>query len=323
MTVPQRLPTTMLVDLPNWVGDQMMAMPALARLVEANAGGDTVLHTRPPMVRLLERLFPSCQVEASVRKASPFRTARRLGGRGRFEVGVTLRNSARAKILVRLASRWCTGSRGEGAVLLLSESKAMDRNCHQVHDADPILAALGVEGVDPEWRAALPDGLREEGRAALERAGVECHRSVGLAPATARGPAKRWPVERYGELASRLCDAGFEPVVVIGPGEANVAREVQVAAGCELPTVGADRDVAGLAALVAAVKLLVGNDSGPVQTAACFGTPVVAIFGPTDPRRTAPHGAGHQVLRGSLDFADPGRSVSVDDSLTAVLDSLD
>jgi ADP-heptose:LPS heptosyltransferase len=274
------------------------------------------------MVRLLERLFPSCRVEASVRKASPFRSARTLGGRGRFEVGVTLRNAARAKILVRLASRWCTGSRGEGAILLLSESKAVDRSCHQVYDADPILAALGVEKVDSAWRATLPDGLREEGRATLERAGVDCHRSIGLAPATARGTDKRWPVERYGELASCLCDEGFEPVVVIGPGEANIAREVEAAAGCELPTVGTDCDVAGLAALVAAFKLLVGNDSGPVQTAAFFGTPVVAIFGPTDPHRTAPQGAGHQVLRGSLDFSDPGRSVSVDDSLAAVLDSL-
>ena len=47
------LPTTLLVDLPNWVGDQMMALPALHRLVEENRGGLTVLHTRPHLTRFL------------------------------------------------------------------------------------------------------------------------------------------------------------------------------------------------------------------------------------------------------------------------------
>ena len=88
----------MLVDLPNWVGDQMMAMPALNRLVEGNRGGETVLHTRPPMVRFLSAVFPQTRVIASPRKTSPFFSAREVneGGR-RFEIGITLRNSAQGQ----------------------------------------------------------------------------------------------------------------------------------------------------------------------------------------------------------------------------------
>ncbi len=290
----------MLVDLPNWVGDQMMAMPALARLVEGNRGGETVLHTRPSMVRFLSSLFPDISVMASPRKCSPVASARMLCSGGRFKVGVTLRNAARAKILVRLASRWSTGSRGEGAFMLLSAPRAVDRGRHQVHDADAVLTALGLEVADPGARPVLPPSLREEGERLLRRAGVDRKRAIGLAPATARGDAKRWPVEWFGELARRLNARGWKPVVVIGPGEEAVAGSVASAARSDLPVLGFDRDVAGLAAVVGSLRLLVCNDSGPMQVAALFGTPAVAIFGSSDPCRTAPLGDRHRVLSAAI-----------------------
>ena len=189
----------MLVDLPTWVGDQMMAMPALSRLVDGNRGGGTVLHTRPSMVRFLSAVFPRTRVVASPHKASPFASARNVRDGGPpFEIGITLRNAARGKILIRLSSRWSAGSRGEGAPLLLSEPCRTDRDRHQVHDADSILTALGLEPSDPSWRPDLPVGLETEGESALREAGVDEKRAVGLAPSTARGEAKRWPARRYG-----------------------------------------------------------------------------------------------------------------------------
>ena len=86
--------------------------------------------------------------------------------------------------------------------------------------------------------------------------------------------------------------------------------------------IGERWDVAGLAALVSGLRATVGNDSGPMQTAARFGTPVVAIFGPTDPHRTGPLGIAHKVLRGTLS-RDSTLGVSVDDTLEAVLECLD
>ena len=292
----------MLVDLPNWVGDQMMAMPALSRLIEANCGGETVLHTRPPMVRFLAAIFPGVVVVASPRKTSPVASVRTVcGGDGRFEVGVSLRNAARAKILVRMAARWGVGSRGEGAFLLLSRSCGIDGNRHQIHDADPILAALELEAADPTWCPALPATLKVEGDTALRAVGVRADRAIGLAPATARGESKRWPVERFGELADRLRAGGYDPVAVIGPGETGLANRLRNASGFDLPVVGEDQDVAGLVAVVANLRMLAGNDSGPMQTAARFGTPVVAVFGPSDPGRTAPLGPAHKVIHHPLE----------------------
>lgn len=314
MTGLQRLPTTMLVDLPNWVGDQMMAMPALNRLVQANSRGETVLHTRPPMARLLAELFPAAKVATSPRKAPPLSSARALSRlHGRCRVGVSLRNAARAKILIRLAARWSIGSRGEGAFVLVSQACSVDRRQHQVHDADPILAALGLEAADLQWQPSLPAHLEREGDELLRAVGVDRGRAIGLAPATARGEHKRWPAERYGTLAARLLRKGFEPVVVIGPGELPVADALCAAAGQRLPVVGEDQDVAGLAAVVAGLRAMVGNDSGPMQTAARFGTPVAAIFGSTEPRRTGPLGCGHRVLSSTHGTQDRLRGVSVDE----------
>ena len=319
----RRFPTKMLVDLPNWVGDQMMTMPAIHRLVEGNRGGRTVLHTRPNMVRFLSAIFPDAGVVASPRKASPFSTAGKLcQDGGRFEIGVTLRNSARAKILVRLAARWCAGSRGEGALVLLSAACRVNRSRHQIHDADSILSALGLEAADPSWLPFLPADLRCEGSSVLREIGADRRRKVGLAPSTARGDGKRWPSRRYGELAGRLRERGCDPLVVIGPGEDSIAEELCAATGHEFPVIGRDADIAGLAAVVASLPLLVGNDSGPMQLAACLGTPVVAVFGPTDPGRTAPLGSGHRVVSPPPGHDDGTRSVSVDEVEAATLDLL-
>ena len=316
-----RLPATMLVDLPNWVGDQMMTMPALNRLAEGNLGGETVLHTRPPMVRFLSAVFPQTRVISSPHKFSPLVSARKLcEGGPRFEIGITLRNAARGKILVRLCARWCAGSRGEGARVLLSAPCRVDRSRHQVHDADSVLAALGLEAADSSWRPDLPAGLRDEGEAELRSLGIDRERAIALAPSSARGDTKRWPARRFGELAARLRAQGREPVIVIGPGEEKVAQELCRAAQYELPVVGRDMDVAGLAATAAGCQVLVGNDPGPMQLAACLGSPVVAIFGPTDPGRTAPLGSGNRVVSSPPCRDDRMRGISVDEVEAAVVD---
>jgi ADP-heptose:LPS heptosyltransferase len=96
---------------------------------------------------------------------------------------------------------------------------------------------------------------------------------------------------------------GLEVVVLIGPGEEEVGRRVAEAAGRPLPIAGASSDVAGLAGMLARLSLLVCNDSGPMHLAAAVGVRAVAMFGPTDPRRTGPLGDRHVILTRGLDCA--------------------
>ena len=295
------LPARLLVDLPNWVGDHVMALPTVQRLVAGNVGGLTVLHCRPAVRRLLELLYPTTEVIGSPRRASPLRLAVELRSRWRrFDLGVTLRHASRAKLLLCLAARSTFGSSGGGAVLLLSRSDPVDRTRHQVFDGDPLLAALGLPVVDPEWRPELPGGLRDEGLRLMAATGVPSSVAVGLAPGAAWGESKRWPTSRFGQLAAGLHRRGLRAVVVVGPGEEQLAAEVASAAGLPLPVVGTGVDVAGLAGVLVHLAVLVGNDSGPVQLAVMVGVPVVALFGPTNPVRTGPRGCGNAVVSRGL-----------------------
>jgi len=295
------LPGRLLIDLPNWVGDVIMTLPAVARLLEANVGGSTVLHCRPPVQRLLAELFPSATVMASTRRASPIASALRLARGGRFALAVTFRHATRAKLLVRLAAHRTLGSRGDGSRLLLSRDFPVDRDRHQVRDMDGLLAALGLPAVDVSRRPPIPAAVRAEGRALLERSRLRGVGPVGLAPAAGWGLSKRWPAERFGALARRLDERGLTPVVLIGPGEADVARTVCSAAGRDLPVLGECLDVAALLGVITGLDVLVGNDSGPMHLAAMAGIPVVALFGPTDPGRTGPLWGEHVILRRRLE----------------------
>ncbi len=292
---------TLLVDLPNWIGDVVMSLPAVAVLV-AQWRGQVVLACRPPVARLLEQLFPGAGVIATDRRTSLFESARRLtAGRGRFAVGLTFRHSTRAKLLMRLVCQRAFGSVGGGARLLLTQAFPVDRERHQVHDADPMLLALGFPPADPSWRPHLPPALLEEGQAALERAGAGTGKIAGLAPGAAWGSSKRWPLESFGRLAQLAREAGLTPVVFIGPGEEALAATISSVAGQPVATVGPDLDVAGLLGALAASSVMISNDSGPMHLAALAGVPVVALFGPTDPRRTAPLITTRRVLDLELD----------------------
>jgi heptosyltransferase-2 len=291
----------LLIDLPNWLGDQVMALPAVHRMVTANRGAETTLHARPRMARFVAAVFPTARIIASPPKAFPIGCAIRLcRPSGRYRVGVTLRHAYRAKIVLRLAARRSYGSTGNGAWPLLSERLSVDRSLHQGRDADPILAALGLGPADIRWRPKLPAALVDEGLDELDRAGVDGRPLVGLAPATARGSSRRWPARSFAELAHRLRAAGLTPVVIAGPGEERLAAEV---AGDVTAVAATEVDVAGLAGVLAGLEVLVTNDSGPMHLAAAVGTRVVALFGPTDPARTAPLGEDHELLSLFLDCA--------------------
>jgi lipopolysaccharide heptosyltransferase I len=109
-------------------------------------------------------------------------------------------------------------------------------------------------------------------------------------------PNKRWPAERFGRLARWLRDAhGLSSVAIWGPGEdalaADIARESDGAAIVAPPT-----SLHDLVALSRMAALMVSGDTGPTHIAAAVGTPIVALFGPTDPARNGPWQADDGVI---------------------------
>ena len=305
------LPGRVLVDLPNWLGDFVMALPATDRIVTANRGGTTFLHVRPSTARLAAELFPDAMVVATPRREPPLRTIRRFRRLdGPIDVGLTLRNAARAKIVLRLTSKWSAGTVSQGGRHFLGWTWTPEHRRHQLHDADALLTHLGLETADPRWRAELPPESAVFGRRVLDGVGLDAARPVvGLAPGVAwGGSAKRWPENSFGRLGAVLKSRGFEPVVIIGPGEEDLADRVVKASGFEMPVVAGDLDAAGLAAVLGRLAALVGNDSGPAHLASALGVMTLALFGPTDEGRTAPMYPEGTVIRRPMACAPCGRT---------------
>jgi heptosyltransferase-1 len=107
--------------------------------------------------------------------------------------------------------------------------------------------------------------------------------------------AKRWPVERYATFVRTLAQHGIETLVNAGPGETSLAQEV--IRGNEKSARILECPLPQLIAITRRAALFVGGDTGPLHLASALGTPVVAIFGPTDPDRNGPYGGRYIVLR--------------------------
>ena len=112
--------------------------------------------------------------------------------------------------------------------------------------------------------------------------------------------SKCWPAERFGELHQELARRyGLRGVVSIGPGEDALANEVIEAAGDSAP-IPLATDLLQLTALLRRAKFVVAADTGPLHLAAALGTPVVGLYGPTDPARNGPYGTLAAVVRKAL-----------------------
>ncbi len=290
-----------LLVMPNWVGDCVMALP----VAEALAASDRqlVALARPHLAPLL-RLAPAV-AEVVERGSDDAETLTRLRAAGCQEA-VVLPNSIRSAWLPYQAGiPWRWGYRGGWRAPLLRPPvprppSSRRRKRPQVEDYRELLESLEVPP-PASWVPRLPRdpallalGDERLARARLRGAGP----LVGIFAGAEWGPSKRWPWPRFADLALALRRArpDLRQVIVAGPKEVWMAVRIHEESGKLHPVVGPDLDLRGLAALLARLDLLVTNDSGPMHLAAAFGVPCVALFGPTDPRRTAPAGEGHRVL---------------------------
>jgi len=153
---------------------------------------------------------------------------------------------------------------------------------------------------------ALDARARGEGAGLLERAGVrDPSRTVALV-AAGTWPTKTWPVSEAAILARELLVAGWEVLLVDGPGEERVRATLRslVPRLAALPRC----DVRGLVASLAPLAALVGTDSGPRHVAAALGLATFAWFGPTHPDTWQPPGERHGFWRTPLPCAGCDRT---------------
>lgn len=141
--------------------------------------------------------------------------------------------------------------------------------------------------------------------------------------------SKCWPAERYGELHRKLLERhGWRGIVAFGPGEETIARTVIQSAG-RTPPVALPLGLGPLLALLRRAKFVVSADTGPLHLASALGSPVVGLFGPTDPARNGPYSAGDIVVRNlrvsettygrGASYSPAMQSITVEQVLEAVM----
>jgi heptosyltransferase-2 len=178
---------------------------------------------------------------------------------------------------------------------------------HQAYDHLEVLGGAASELTAPleSPRLIVSEERLDEARELL---GARHGSWIGIFPGAARGPSKMWPAERFIELGRRLIAERGVEILVLGAGrEKELCRRVAEGIGDGALDLGGRTPLTTLAALLRLCDAVVANDSGGMHVAAALGTPVVAIFGLTDPVRTGPTGGPSRVLQ-----AGAARSSTID-----------
>lgn len=202
-----------------------------------------------------------------------------------------------------------------------------------LHIVEQYLALAAVAGAsEPVYEFCCPASEEDERRFEQWRqaSGLGAGRYVVLSPG-AGWEAKRWPEERFAELAEQIAAEIRCPVVInCGPGDEAITERVLSAARRSRPLL-VQPTLGELIALVRHASLVVAGDTGPLHLAAACGTPVVGIFGPTDPSRNGPFGFRCRVVRSPAARTTYARNagreaicaVPLDAVLTAALELLE
>jgi lipopolysaccharide heptosyltransferase II len=285
---------TVAIRLPNWLGDTVMAVPTIRALRSAQPSA-RVLLAGPWATLLAEQGLGDVLVTYPRTWAGRLRGAddvRRFGP----ALAVLLPNTLEAAVA---AWYWGAGRRvgfasGARGLFLTDEVAVPETPPHQIDEYLLLAERIGAPAVTREPTLTPPaesSERRQEVRQLLVEAGAAPaagRRRVGVHLGAAYGPAKVWPARRMTEFCRAVADDGDRPVLL------GTAAEQETAAGIqrEAPAaslVGRDRPEL-LAAVLAEIDVLVSGDTGVAHLAAALGTPVVALFGPTDPARSAPRG---------------------------------
>jgi heptosyltransferase II len=301
-------PTHILVFIPNWLGDVVMATPALRALRNRFLDATITVAGKAVCCEILED-FPGIDQFVSLPNRPGLFSSFSLAGSlrdPRPDLAVVMPNSPRAAWLAWLSgARQRIGYARGGRGILLSHAipryREQGKRVPRYTALEYLALAQSLGADDDGAGLALAADARE--RAAV-RACLEPGRPVvGIAPGAAFGPSKQWLPERFAAVADQLheeCDA--QCVLLTGPGEEATRDAVVKVANTRLITCNQDdSSIARLKATMAEIDLLIGNDSGPRHIAIAFSRPVICVMGSTSPRYTQSPWEKGEVLRVDVD----------------------
>ena len=305
------------------IGDLLMTLDAIADVRAAWPGAEIDLAVgswNMPIARMIPGLsrVHAADVPWLARERAgdswPTLIARtREWRRRRYDLVINFEPDIRSNALAWLVGAprrvgWWTG--GGGA--LLTHAAAFDPSSHVgANTARLVRAAAGRP--DPPGDAAPAAANRldvPEAATARARAQLDGHRRPWIGVHVSGGrPSKQWHLDRFAAVARQVARERAATIVLTGaeadrPIVEAVAAEL---AGVPVVNVAGALDLADLAALLAELDLMITGDTGPMHLASAVGTPLVALFGPADPRRYGPRSPRQRVVRVDLPCSPCGQ----------------
>jgi len=327
---------------PNWIGDAVLSLPAISALRAhfPEAELTVVAHRR---LRAIFELAP--EIDNVVEFEPPERgwglvSLHRFSHRlrdGGYDLGIVFPLSfSSALMLFWGGARERVGYSAEGRWFLLTKRIALPRDYRERHLVDSYLELVKVLGIAVDRRiprlVAGEAVLREADR--LLKDFALAPPLIGLAPGATYGPAKRWQLRKFGELAQRLVRESSARVVLLGNTEEAMMGGLGLQGENILDLMG-KTSLGEAIGVVKRCSIFISNDSGLMHLAAALGIPVVAIFGSTTPKWTGPLGEGHIVIKKDLSCSPCFRrecplrtyecleSIEVDEVFTGTVQLLD
>jgi heptosyltransferase-2 len=289
------------VRAPNWVGDVVLALPALRDLRRNFQQAHLTVLARPWVAGVYAAVPEVDAVLESRGHAADVAQLRAAC----FDTAVLLPNSFGTALVpwrAGVPERWGYATDGRGP--LLTRRCAVPptvRGRSQVYYYRAMLEGLGfaTEG-PPDASLACPETWSEAAAALLGHEGPW----IGVNPGAFYGTAKRWLPERFAAVADLVARRlGGRVAIVGGPAERPLGEAIAEQITAPVRLLSGETSLAGLVGVLSRLRLLLTNDSGPMHLAAALGTPLVAVFGSTDWAETAPVGNRATLVREHVDCA--------------------
>jgi len=262
-----------LIILPNWLGDAIMATPAIEALCVIYPDAQLTFVGSYVSIEALKH-HPQCvrsYVDETKKEGNRFLNTYRFAKElGVHDMAITFRNQLHSSLLLHWSGTPITTGRASWhSRLLLTHAIKPAHPSHLVEQYRDIAQSLSEKPLEiGHLKLHIKPHIFERP-------------TLGINPGATYGSAKRWYPEKFAEVARALSDS-YEIVLFGGPNEVEMANDIEARLnGVNVTNLAGKTSVQELCAMIGGLDLFVTNDSGPMHAAAAYQVPTVAIFGPT------------------------------------------
>lgn len=297
-------PKNIIIRMPNWIGDLVMATPILTDLRKAFPNASITVMCKKPLCDLLQEdkdideLYCFSDVKKIFARREENKNILRKLRDGKYDLGILCTNSFssawrffQGRVKERIGFSKDMRSFLLTVPVSIGEEKKQQ---HHVLTYKKLLLPLGIKPSDTMPRLHVKQEEIELAKQLLEQQGFDGKKKlIGINSCCAYGPAKKWPKERFANVAKRLIEDKDCAVVFIGDESCQLTiKEICGTLGKDAINLAGLTSLRELMCVISLCDLFLTNDSGPMHIAAAFGVPVLALFGSTSQVMTGPYKTG-------------------------------